>query len=64
MTRQEFVSLWEYAEHLELTEKGSKLYEDAKALLIKEIKKNNAAENISEQNSNHKLFTIIKVRSL
>ena len=63
MTRQEFVSLWEYAEHLELTEKGSKLYENVKALLIKEIK-NNAAENISEQNSNHKLLTIIKVRSL
>ena len=38
MTRQEIVALWQYAEYLELTEKGSELYNNAKALLIEELK--------------------------
>jgi len=38
MTRQEIVALWEYAEYLELTEKGSKLYNQVKELLIEQIK--------------------------
>ena len=38
MSRQELIALWEYAEYLELTEKGSKLYNDVKALLIEELK--------------------------
>lgn len=37
MTRQELIAVWEYAEHLEKTEKGSKLYNDVKALLLEEI---------------------------
>ena len=35
MTRQELKALWEYAETLS---KGSKLYEEVKQILIKEIK--------------------------
>ena len=38
MTRQEIVALWQYAEYLELTEKGSELYNSVKALLIEELK--------------------------
>lgn len=38
MTKQELKALWEYAEYLELTEKGSKLYEQAKEVLIEEMK--------------------------
>jgi hypothetical protein len=38
MTKQDFNALWEYAEHLEKTEKGSKLYEQAKALLLEAVK--------------------------
>lgn len=38
MTRQEIVALWQYAEYLELTEKGSELYNNVKALLIEELK--------------------------
>lgn len=39
MTRQELIALWQYAEYLELTEKGSKLYNQVKAVLIEEMKK-------------------------
>ena len=39
MTRQELIALWQYAEYLELTEKGSKLYDQVKALLLEEMKK-------------------------
>ena len=38
MTKQEIVALWQYAEYLELTEKGSEIYNDVKALLIEELK--------------------------
>ena len=38
MTRQEFIAIWEYAEHLERTEKGSKLYNDIKALVLETVK--------------------------
>lgn len=40
MTKQELKALWEYAEHLERTEKDSKLYNQVKAVLIEELKKN------------------------
>jgi hypothetical protein len=38
MTRDVLVALWQFAEYLELTEKGSKLYNEVKALLIEELK--------------------------
>ena len=38
MNRQEITALWQYAEYLELTEKGSKLYHEIKALLIEILK--------------------------
>lgn len=38
MTKQEFNALWEYAMELERTEKGSKLYNEVKELLLKEAK--------------------------
>lgn len=34
MTRQELIAVWEYAEHLERTEKGSALYNQMKAFLL------------------------------
>ena len=36
MTRQELIALWQYAETLP---KGSKLYEEAKKILIEELSK-------------------------
>ena len=38
MTKQELKALWEYAEYLELTEKGSKLYNQVKEALIEALK--------------------------
>lgn len=38
MSRQELIALWEYAEYLEHTEKGSKLYHQIKEVLIGELK--------------------------
>ena len=43
MTKQEYIALWQYAEYLELTEKGSPLYNQVKALLIEYIKKGGAS---------------------
>lgn len=37
MTRQELIALWEFAEYLELIEKGSKSYQDIKKVLLEEI---------------------------
>lgn len=44
MTRQEFIAIWEYAEHLERTEKGSKLYNAVKAMLLEIIKQKTLAK--------------------
>lgn len=38
LSRQEWVAIWEYAEYLELTEKGSKLYNQVKEALIEALK--------------------------
>lgn len=38
MDKQELKALWEYAIYLELTEKGSKLYNQVKEALIKAVK--------------------------
>jgi len=38
MSRQELVALWQFAEYLEITEKGSTLYYQIKALLIDTLK--------------------------
>ena len=38
LTHQELVALWQYAEYLELTEKGSELYHQVKERLIEELK--------------------------
>ena len=38
MNKLELKALWEYAEYLELTEKGSRLYNQVKAELLKQIK--------------------------
>ena len=40
MNKQELKALWEYAEYLELTEKGSRLYNQVKAELLEQIKLN------------------------
>lgn len=40
MSKQELTALWEYAEYLELTEKGSELYNKVKETLIEELKRN------------------------
>ena len=40
MTRQELIALWEYAEFLERTEKGSRLYNQVKTELLEQIKLN------------------------
>ncbi len=38
ITNQEFVAIWEFAEYLETTEKGSELYNDIKELLLEKMK--------------------------
>ena len=38
LSRQEWVAIWEYAEYLEKTEKGSKLYNAVKQLLVNQAR--------------------------